>query len=1003
MKNSEDTGHTINTESESNFADLFMQAPAVIAVLRGPNHIFDLCNPMYMQLVGQGRNIIGKPLEEALPEVKEQGFIDLLDRVYNTGEPFVGNEIPAMLDRDGNGKLEQLYLNFVYQPIKNKEGEIQGVFAHGVDVTELVLSRKAIAESEEKYRSLFETMDQGFCLIEMIFDSNNHPVDYKFLEVNPVFERQTGLKDAAGKTAKELIPDLEAHWFERYGKVAATGESVRFVEGSAVMGRWFEVYAFKFGKSKGNKVALLFTDITERKQNEEALKQGEKLIRLINDSIPAFISYVDANERYVFVNRAYENYFGNVQGKYVCDVVDEATYKRSKPAIKKVLTGERIIFENSLELKDGVMELEVKYVPDISDDGSVRGFVVLAHDISDRKRVEEALRESATRFKTYAEAMPQMAFMADAEGNIIYYNQRWYNYIGNLENTEGWGWKDQPIHHPADIQKAIDTWKLSVETGESYEIEYRLRKHTGEYRWHLGRAVPVRDKNGKIELWLGSNTDIHLQKQAEEALRRSEEYYKTMTDNTPIMTRITRPDGSCTYLNKQWYKYSGRSPEEGLGFGWLQVVHPDDTVKAEEIFVKANQQQVPFSFEYRLKSGYGEYRWHLDSGLPKFDDEGNYEGMIGAVIDIHERKITEEKLRESEEFSRTLLESSPDCVKALDMDGKVLSINPQGLKMLEIDGPDDYKGRSWLSFWKDSDHYREAEIAIEKAVRGEIGHFSGFNPTTKGSPMWWDVLIAPVYDAEQNVERLISVSRDISKLKELEQQKDDFIGIASHELKTPVTSIKAYTQVLQNRFNKAEDTKSAEMLGKMDGQINKLTGLISDLLDVTKIEQGKLQFRKEEFEFGALVNEVVEEIQRTTTRHNILNESRESCKVTGDRERIGQVITNFLTNAIKYSPQADKVMVNTEIDDDRLLLSVTDYGVGLSETDQTKVFERFYRVGGAGYETFPGLGLGLFISAEIIRRHGGEMWVESKKGDGSTFYFSLRLNQESSGMDGDMV
>lgn len=232
---------------------------------------------------------------------------------------------------------------------------------------------------------------------------------------------------------------------------------------------------------------------------------------------------------------------------------------------------------------------------------------------------------------------------------------------------------------------------------------------------------------------------------------------------------------------------------------------------------------------------------------------------------------------------------------------------------------------------------------------------------------------------------------DITERKHLEQQKDEFISIASHELKTPITSVKAYAQILGQRFRKIDDLKSTELVEKMDLQLDKLTNLIGDLLDVTKIEAGRIQFHETYFDFNELVVAIVEDIQRTTQKHNISKELQPLIKVYGDRDRLGQVITNFITNAIKYSPQADKIIVSTSTDKDKLTLSVQDFGLGLAKGDQSKVFERFYRVSGSDQNTYPGLGLGLYISSEIIKRHRGRIWVESKKNIGSTFCFSLPL------------
>lgn len=235
---------------------------------------------------------------------------------------------------------------------------------------------------------------------------------------------------------------------------------------------------------------------------------------------------------------------------------------------------------------------------------------------------------------------------------------------------------------------------------------------------------------------------------------------------------------------------------------------------------------------------------------------------------------------------------------------------------------------------------------------------------------------------------------DITERKKLEQQKDDFLGVATHELKTPVTSIKAYAQVLQQVFHEQGDIKSAEMLGKMEGQVNRLINLIKELLDITRIQTGKLQFNKDYFDFNELVNEVVEEVGRISPRHQLIKELTQTRMVYGDRDRLGQVITNFLTNAIKYSPQRDKVKIMTNGKLGKVTLSVQDYGMGIPKGKQQKIFKRFYQIENPGGKTPTGLGLGLYISSEIIKRHKGEVSVESETGKGSIFSFTIPLGEE---------
>jgi len=260
-----------------------------------------------------------------------------------------------------------------------------------------------------------------------------------------------------------------------------------------------------------------------------------------------------------------------------------------------------------------------------------------------------------------------------------------------------------------------------------------------------------------------------------------------------------------------------------------------------------------------------------------------------------------------------------------------------------------------------------------------------------GTYRWHLIRGVAISDANGSARRWYGTKTDIEQLKQLEQHKNDFIGIVSHELKTPVTSAKAFAEVLENRFRKAGDEKTAILLGKMRAQMDKLTRLISELLDVTRIEAGKLQFHEDLFVFDTLVDDIIEEVQRTTTQHAIKREGTTDTTVYGDRERIGQVITNLLTNAIKYSPNATRVVVISSHSQQEITLCVQDFGIGIAKDKLPHVFERFFRETGAHEDTFAGLGLGLYVASEIIHRQGGRMWVESEKGQGSTFCFTLPL------------
>jgi signal transduction histidine kinase len=226
---------------------------------------------------------------------------------------------------------------------------------------------------------------------------------------------------------------------------------------------------------------------------------------------------------------------------------------------------------------------------------------------------------------------------------------------------------------------------------------------------------------------------------------------------------------------------------------------------------------------------------------------------------------------------------------------------------------------------------------------------------------------------------------------ELMHRKDDFLSIASHELKTPVTSLKAYAQLLQMDAQGRNDTRKEVMFAKMDAQVDKLTALINDLLDTSKMQNGKLIYNKISFRLNDLVKEIITEMQTAITSHIIILEEDAQLEVCADRDRVGQVVNNLLSNAIKYCPDCKKLIVAIEKGEQMAVCSVQDFGNGINKEQQHKIFERFYRVTGKNFNTYPGLGLGLYIAKEIVDRHNGRIWFESEIGKGTTFYFSLPL------------
>lgn len=252
-----------------------------------------------------------------------------------------------------------------------------------------------------------------------------------------------------------------------------------------------------------------------------------------------------------------------------------------------------------------------------------------------------------------------------------------------------------------------------------------------------------------------------------------------------------------------------------------------------------------------------------------------------------------------------------------------------------------------------------------------------------------NVYYDPMFDDDGSVSGVVVAASDVTKIVEETQRKNDFIGMVSHELKTPLTALKGYVQLLRLRVQKTADDFSGGMLPKIEGQVNKMNSLINGFLNLSNLESGKIRLNLQEFDIKDLIDELMEEVMLINAVHNLTVLPAPSFNVYGDREKIGQVISNLLSNAIKYSPRGKNIEVAYQLVGDSGQVSVRDEGMGIKPKDIERLFDRFYRVESKHTQNIAGFGIGLYLCSEIIQRHNGRIWVESETGKGSTFYFTI--------------
>ncbi len=367
------------------------------------------------------------------------------------------------------------------------------------------------------------------------------------------------------------------------------------------------------------------------------------------------------------------------------------------------------------------------------------------------------------------------------------------------------------------------------------------------------------------------------------------------------------------------------------------------------------------------------------------DTQGWVDGLLVFVFEVTESVISKRLVEESEKRFQFLLNAIPQQVWTANPNGALNYVNQVvctdfGKSQEDVVGPG----------WKNFIHPDDLPGCIQAwtiALQSGNEYVTEFRLLMQnGGYQWFLTRAVPLIENNQ-VKLWIGTNTNIDFQKNNEQKKDEFISIASHELKTPLTSIKAFNQMMKRTTDLVKMQSFAQ---KSAEHILRLERLISDFLDVTKINAGKMNYAFEPFQFGEMLAGSVESVQHTSPLHQIILESTVDVLYTGDRFRIEQVINNFLTNAVKYSPEGKTVLVNSEIQLDNIIVSVRDFGIGIASHDLQHLFERYYRVDNTAMK-YDGLGLGLFISSEILTRHYGSFWIESELGQGSTFYFRLPL------------
>ncbi len=506
---------------------------------------------------------------------------------------------------------------------------------------------------------------------------------------------------------------------------------------------------------------------------------------------------------------------------------------------------------------------------------------------------------------------------------------------------------------------------------------------------YLMRITPYRTDEDHIKGVVISFINITENRRAQETVQKSEERLQRIVNIPQVGVLTFDYSGTMLHANDAFLKIIGYEREKfnAHKFTWRDFTPPEHAAASFKVIqqLRTTGKGGPYEKEYFRRDGSRVWIRFVGADL----GDGT---IVEFATDITSRKIAEEALSASEERLRVTMESAVDFAIITMNTERIIEQWNTGAERIFGFTAEEAKGKSADIIFTEEDKQKgEPEKEMQTAKLKGYAEDERWHQRKDGSRFYASGIMRSICNPE--LSGYVKIARDMTQQKLLDQQKDDFIGIASHELRTPVTSIKAYTELLQDMCNEGDYAAGADIVKKLGDQVERLISLIHGLLDTSKISESQMTISPEQFDMNQLIAERIEEIQPSAKNHRLVRHTEGALNIVADRNRIGEVLTNLLSNAVKYSPAGEEIIINSSATNEGIQVSVADKGIGISEDAKEKIFGRFFRGNHPKINTYPGMGLGLYIAAGIIHQHAGKIWVESEPGQGSIFYFMLPYQQ----------